>query len=517
MSKSKTSSPAVDRGLEVERVEVSTLLNDPANVRKHNERNLESIKASLARFGQQKPIVVGRDGVVIAGNGTLAAARSLGWSMIDIVRSHLTGAEATAYAIADNRTAELAEWDEESLAQQLAALQIEDEELLAVTGFDEKELEAMSGPAEVEEDEVPEPPADPITKPGDLWILGEHRLLCGDSTKAEDVERLMNAEQAALILADPPYFGKVDADWDNDFEGYEGFLEFLDGVFGLWISRMLDRGTSGWWCAPDFAWHIEERLRKHTAVFNHIVWSKGKSLGATVSVEEMRRWRPRSERLLLCEKQHSPDALLASFNAKTAHIAARAAYSTIIDRMIGWQKQAKLTNKDIDRCLGTNGMAGHYFGRSQWALPTPEAWEKMRPLFIGRGVDIGEFDAQRREFDAQRREFDAQRKEFDAQRREFDAETSENLTDVWEMSAPHGQERHGHPTPKPVPLISKLISAHSRNDDLVCDPFLGSGTTLIAAEQLGRKCYGMEISPAYCDVIVKRWETLTGKKAERGA
>ena len=160
---------------------------------------------------------------------------------------------------------------------------------------------------------------------------------------------------------------------------------------------------------------------------------------------------------------------------------ARSAYSSIIDRMMGWQKQAKLTNKDIDRCLGKNGMAGHYFGRSQWALPTREAWDRMRPLFMDRGVDIGEFDAQR--------------SEFDAQRREFDAETSENLTDVWEMSAPHGEERHGHPTPKPVPLISKLLSAHSRANDLVADPFLGSGTTLIAAEQLGRRCYGMEISP----------------------
>ena len=89
------------------------------------------------------------------------------------------------------------------------------------------------------------------------------------------------------------------------------------------------------------------------------------------------------------------------------------------------------------------------------------------------------------------------------------------MTDVWEMSAPHGDDRHGHPTPKPVALISKLVSAHSRPADLVADPFLGSGTTLIAAEQLGRKCYGMEISPAYCDVIVKRWENLTGKKAVR--
>jgi DNA modification methylase len=495
--------------VKVETVAIESLTFDPANVRKHDEKNLGAIKASLNRFGQQKPIVVDASGVVRAGNGTLAAAKALGWKEIRIVRSSLAGSEATAYAIADNRTAELAEWDDDALSQTLAALQIEDEDLAIATGFDLKEIEALTAPTEVEEDEVPEPPADPITKLGDLWLLGEHRLLCGDSTKAEDVERLMDKEQAAMILADPPYFGKVDADWDNDFDGYEGFLEFLDRVFGLWIPKMMDRGTSGWWCAPDFAWHIEERLRKHAAVFNHIVWSKGKGLGTTVSIEEMRRWRPRSERLLLCEKQHSPDALLASFNAKTAHIAARSAYSSIIDRMIGWQKQAKLTNKEIDQCLGKNGMAGHYFGRSQWTLPTKEAWDKMRPLFLDKGVNIGEFDAQRMEFDAQRME-------FDAQRREFDAETSDNLTDVWEMSAPHGDERHGHPTPKPVPLISKLLSAHSRANDLVSDPFLGSGTTLIAAEQLGRKCYGMEISPAYCDVIVKRWETLTGKKAVRG-
>ena len=498
---------AILKHAKIEHVDITTLLHDPANVRKHGPRNLDAIKASLKRFGQVKPIVVDGDNIVRAGNGTLMAARALGWSTIDIVRTPLKGAEATAYAIADNRTAELAEWDDESLAQQLAALQIDDEALALATGFDEKEIAALAlDNMEVHEDEVPEPPVDPITKPGDLWLLGEHRVLCGDSTKADDVAALLNGQNPALVLADPPYFGKVDADWDNDFDGFDGFLEFLDVVFGLWIPKMIDRGTSGWWCAPDFAWHIENRLRKHAAVFNHIVWSKGKSLGKIASVEEMRRWRPRSERLLLCEKQHSPDALLASFNAKTSHIAARAAYASIIDRMMAWQKEAGLNNREIDKCLGTNGMAGHYFGRSQWSLPTQEAWHKMRPLFLSRGVDIGEFDAQRQEFDAQRQE-------FDAQRREFDAEKSDNLTDVWEMSAPHGEERYGHPTPKPVALISKLVSAHSRADDLVADPFLGSGTTLIAAEQLGRTCYGMEISPAYCDVIVKRWEILTGKKA----
>jgi site-specific DNA-methyltransferase (adenine-specific) len=350
-------------------------------------------------------------------------------------------------------------------------------------------------------------------KAGDLWLIGSHRLLCGDSTKAEDVAKALNAAPVSMIHADPPYFGKVDEAWDNDFNGYEQFLDFLDSVFALWIPKTMDRGTSAWWCAPDFVWHIEERLRKYAAVFNHIVWTKGKSLGTTVSVKDMRRWRPRSERLLLCEKQHSPDALLASFNAKTAHIAARSAYSSIIDRLVGWRESSGLSLKQIDACLGTSGMGGHYFGRSQWALPTKEAWDKLRPLFSARGVDIGEwdaqraeFDAQRAEFDAQRAEFDAQRREFDAQRREFDAETADNLTDVWEMSAPSGEERPDHPTPKPLALVSKLLSAHTRPDDLIADPFLGSGTTMVAAQNLGRKCYGLEISPAYCAVILQRME-----------
>jgi|688.fasta_scaffold388444_2 DNA modification methylase len=399
MSKSKTSSPAVDRGLEVERVEVSTLLNDPANVRKHNERNLESIKASLARFGQQKPIVVGRDGVVIAGNGTLAAARSLGWSMIDIVRSHLTGAEATAYAIADNRTAELAEWDEESLAQQLAALQIEDEELLAATGFDEKELEAMSGPAEVEEDEVPEPPVDPITKPGDLWILGEHRLLCGDSTKADDVERLMDGENPRLMVTDPPYG-----------VAYEG------GQVNTKKRERLQNDD-----VPDVFAPALKCARKMMAEGAWYVWHAGTS-------------------------------------AEPVHAAIKEC-GFDIRALIVWHK-----------------LKAHYAGANAHYC------QKHEPCLYavkGSANFVG----------------------------------PSNEVTVWEIDQPSRNEFH--PTQKPIECMARAIRNHDA--PLIYDPFLGSGTTLIAAEQLGRKCYGMEISPAYCDVIVKRWETLTGKKAERGA
>lgn len=129
--------------MKYETATIASLMLDPANVRTHDSKNLESIKASLARFGQQKPIVVNSKGIIVAGNGTMMAAKMLNWSSVEIVRTDLEGAEAIAYAIADNRTAELAGWDEAALAQQLAALQIDDEELANIAGFTDAEIEAM--------------------------------------------------------------------------------------------------------------------------------------------------------------------------------------------------------------------------------------------------------------------------------------------------------------------------------------------------------------------------------------
>jgi ParB-like chromosome segregation protein Spo0J len=137
-------------------VPISTLTLDPANVRRHPAKNLDAIKASLTRFGQQRPVLVDDKGVVIAGNGTVMAAKALGWPSINIVRTNLKGSEATAYAIADNRTAELAEWDDEALAQQLAALQIEDAALAEAAGFTDAEIAKLAeATVEVQEDEVP--------------------------------------------------------------------------------------------------------------------------------------------------------------------------------------------------------------------------------------------------------------------------------------------------------------------------------------------------------------------------
>ena len=396
MSKAKTPS-GVDMG--IQDIPCADLHNDPANVRKHGDQNLAAIKASLARFGQQKPIVVNADGVVIAGNGTLMAARALGWQTIKAVRTNLAGSEATAFAIADNRTAELAEWDDAALQQQLAAIAIDDEELLAATGFDEKELAklAAANAPEVAEDEVPETPADPITQPGDLWLLGKHRLLCGDSTKAEDVERLMDGATANLMVTDPPYGvdyagGQVNATKrerlqnDDDTE-----------VFGKALCLAMTAVPSGSW----YVWHAGK--------YAEPVYAAIRDCGYEVRA------------LIVWNK------LKAHYGAPSAHYC---------------QKH--------EPCLyAVNGSAG----------------------FIG----------------------------------------ASNEVTVWDIDQPSRNEYH--PTQKPMECMARAIRNHDA--PLVYDPFLGSGTTLIAAEQLGRTCYGMEISPAYCDVIVKRWETLTGQKATR--
>ena len=423
--------------MRAETVSIDSLSFDPANVRKHGDRNLATIKASLLRFGQQKPIVVDANGVVRAGNGTLAAAKALGWKEIAVVRSALAGSEATAYAIADNRTAELAEWDEDALAETLSALQCEDEALLDAAGFDSAELSRMiDGMADVTEDEVPEPPADPITKPGDLWILGEHRLLCGDSTKAEDVARLMDGAKADLCFTSPPYGQQRDyteegkakvADWDGLMRGVFGNLPMTDSGQVLVNLGLIHR--EGEWIPYWDGW---------------IAWMREQG------------WR-----------------------------------------RFGWYVWDKLA-----------GMPGDWNGR---LAPAHEfIWHFNRNAvypakflecaFAGRVVKastVGKDGALR----------------VHTATKNGDAVQSHKIADsVFRFGSAKG---HGLDHPAVFPPSLPIHAMQSWDGDIY-EPFCGSGTTLIAAEQLGRKCYGMEISPAYCDVIVKRWETLTGRKATRG-
>ena len=403
--------------MDVHDIPVEELHNDPANVRKHGEQNLAAIKASLTRFGQQKPIVVNRDGVVIAGNGTLMAARALGWRTVKAVRTGLEGAEATAFAIADNRTAELAEWDEGALQQQLAAIAIEDEELLAATGYDEKELARLAAAAapEVTEDEVPEPPADPVTQPGDLWLLGKHRLLCGDSTKAEDVERLMDGNKPFLMVTDPPYGVNYDPKWRENAKR-TAYMEAEQDVEISW--------SKVWALFPGdvaYIWHSDRQRNPMQQAMESLGFEFRAELVWMKTVWPMGRghWKSR----------HEPCCYFVRKGA-TAR----------------WNDVAK--DAYDDTTVIEARPPGAAFGRTN------------------------------------------------------DADAKEGgLTE--------------HACQKPLECMAKPISRHGSEADVVYEPFCGSGSTLIAAEQLGRTCYGMEISPAYCDIIVKRWETLTGQKATR--
>ena len=209
------------RPLEIRRVSIDSLHLDPANARTHPDENLDAIRASIQRFGQAEPLVVQRStGRVIGGNGRLAVMKTLGWSECDVVELDVDDLTATSLGIALNRTAETAQWNEETLARLLQDLKAED--ALDGVGFDTDDidalLESIDGGVETgecDEDDVPEPPPVATTQPGDVWRLGRHRLLCGDSASPSDVDRLLAGQSIQLVNTDPPYNVKVEPRSNN--------------------------------------------------------------------------------------------------------------------------------------------------------------------------------------------------------------------------------------------------------------------------------------------------------------
>jgi DNA modification methylase len=488
--------------MNIERMAIDELTNDKGNTRSHDGRNLQSIKKSLERVGQQKPIVVDGDGVVIAGNGTLMAARDLGWDGLDVVRSDLIGADQVAYAIADNRTAELATWDDDALAATLAGLQCDQTIDEVVTGFSKEEIEELIGgmSPDVKEDEIPEVPAEPITQPGDLIILGDHRLLCGDSTNADDVARLMDGEVASMVHADPPYgMGKEKDGIANDNLYREKLDAFQMAWWSAWRSSVADNGSAYVWGNAADLWRLwylgglddSERMTMR----NEITWDKGFAQQfdkMDAGVTSLRSYNVTTERCLffmLGEQgfNNNADNYWDGWDSMLEYLRAER------DK-VGWPI-AK-----FKRLAGHSETSGcHWFDRSQWMMPTAETYKSWQAAAKG--------DAFKREHDDLKREFYATRAHFD--------NTHDNMTDVWDFPRVTGADRHGHATPKPVLLVSRAIKSSSEEGDCVVVPFAGTCPEVIACEQLDRRCHGMEISPAYCDVIVTRWESLTGRSADR--
>jgi ParB-like chromosome segregation protein Spo0J len=204
---------------QIEQWPIARLVPYASNARTHSDDQVARISASLVEYGWTAPVMVSDEGEIVAGHGRLLAARNLGLDEVPVIRlSHLGPEQVRAYRIADNRLSELSGWDDELLAAELHALNAAGFDL-DLTGFEGEDLDRLLAPLDdadealAGEDEVPEPPVNPVSRPGDLWLLGEHRLLCGDSTRADDVIRVMNGERAILFATDPPYL--VDYDGTN--------------------------------------------------------------------------------------------------------------------------------------------------------------------------------------------------------------------------------------------------------------------------------------------------------------
>ena len=400
--------------MQITQRELATITPYARNPRQ-NDNAVEGVARSIKEFGFQQPIVVDSAGVIVIGHTRYKAAQWLGLVSVPVhVADDLSVEQITALRIADNSTGEAATWDMDLLPIELASLRNADYDI-AETGLDPDLMAGLLDPkpATVTEDEVPEPPVDPITKPGDLWLLGEHRLLCGDSTKAEDVARLMDGELAEMMVTDPPYNVEYEGNYIQSgcimkkeqkiWSG--GIANDNRDDFAAWLALVFescDSAISGG--AAIYVWHPSGEDGKHFwSAWPYDLWHFQVDLVWNKTSLIISRWD--------YKPQHEPC-------------------------MYGWKGKNR-------RWIGPN-----------------------------------------------------------------------NEPTVWDIPRQQGAsgEARVHPTQKPVECMARAIRNHDA--PLVYDPFLGSGTTLIAAEQLGRKCFGMEVSPAYCDVIVKRWENLTGRTAE---
>jgi DNA modification methylase len=391
--------------VEIELRSVSEIKPYPGNPR-DNDAAVSAVAESVRTYGWRAPIVVDAEGVIICGHTRYKAALKLGLVQVPVhVARDLTPEQVRAYRIADNKTAELAEWDYDLLPLELAAIQADGTDL-ALLGFGEDELAELLDPGVrdglTDPDEIPELPDEPTTKPGDLWALGEHRLLCGDATRAEDWDRLTEGRAGDLLLTDPPYNvayeGKTAERLTiaNDEMGDAEYCAFLTTALTAAGSHLRPGGSF-------YLWHADtEGLAVRSACAD-----------AGLRVRQCLVW------------------------VKSVMVLGRQDYQ--------WRHEP---------CL---------YG---WADGATHTWLSDR-----------------------------------------------SQTTVLQFDKPVRSAEH--PTMKPVGLFVYLIGNSCRRGGRVLDPFAGSGTTVIAAEQTGRKALVMELDPLYCDVIVRRWEEFTGQKADR--
>lgn len=380
-----------------------------------NTDAINVVKKSLSEFGFQQPLVLDKDNVIIVGHTRFAAAKELGFENVPCyVADNLSEDKIKAYRIMDNKSAEYASWNYGLLTKEITDL-LENDYDLEFTGFTDVELEDMGFDMNLEsfveepqseEDVIPEMTEDPpISKMGDVWILGNHRLLCGDSTSIDDVEKLMNKERADMIFTDPP--------WNVNYGA--------ETAGGKYKERKIlnDHMQEDEWA--DFVMGFCSSLKLAT---------KGGCM--TYLVMSAQEWAI------------------------------------------------------VDKTLRDNGF--HWSSTIIWAkdalvISRKDYHTQYEPIWYGWNADDSRLSPL----------------------------LDRKQSDVWNVDRPRVSKLH--PTTKPVELVERAINNSSQRTNLVLDLFLGSGSTLIAAEKTGRRCFGMELDPKYADVIIERWQNYTGKNA----
>lgn len=485
--------------LKIEYVDIDSIEPYERNARAHGENDVKAIVESIKEFGFNDPIGVWHNSIV-EGHGRLLAAKQIGLSQVPIIRlDDLSDEQRRAYMLAHNKTAELSDWDYDVLASELKEIADID---MSEFGFD---LGSLKDENELiaEQDEVPEPPEEPKAKLGDLFLLGGHRLICGDSTDVAVIDRLMDGVKADMVFTDPPYGMKKESEGVlNDNLNYDDLLDFNCQWIPLTFGALKDNGS--WYC-----WGIDEPLmdiysnilkpmakENKISIQNYITWDKGSGFGQTSNMQRSYSIATEKCWFVICGVQgynDNSDNYFEGFEPIRSYLDAEC-------EKCGGHKVWK-------QMLG-NQMGKHYFTKSQWCFPTEEAYKKMQAF----GKEYGAFG---KEYEEIKKEYEEIKKEWYNTRAYFD-NTHDNMNDVWHFNRTSGSEREqtgNHATPKPIALCSRAIKSSSREGEIVLDVFGGSGSTLIACEQLNRKCYMCELAPKYVDVIIQRWEKLTGEKA----
>jgi DNA modification methylase len=413
---------------------IEELKPDPANPRRHSKKQIRQIAESVKAFGFNVPILIDRHGNIIAGHGRWLACRDLGSTEVPtLCLDHLTPAQARAFMIADNRLTEIAVWDDRLLAQQLKELTLVGLDFdIEVTGFEMGEIDlriaSFDDPAQAEADPtdvVPEIPATPLSKLGDMWLLHRHRLLCGSALDSAVFAALMGEERAATAFIDPPYNVRID--------GHAGGLGAIHHRPFPMASGEMDRSQ--------FTAFLGQAFRNLTAF----------SIDGSIH--------------FVCMDWRHVEELLA---------AGREAYGELKNICV-WVKD-------------NAGMGSFYRSRHELVCVFKYGRNGHR-----NNIQLGQF--------------------------------GRNRSNVWHYPGANSFTRSSeegnllalHPTVKPVAMVADAILDCSARGDIVLDTFLGSGTTLVAAERTGRRCHGMELDPAYVDTSVRRWQKLTGGSARHAA